>query len=92
MRHGSVFFKKVRGRSQSGQRQFPLYDTHHQLAGEALLCVAVTQSQSGEELGHALALFQGGVALKGLLDEPTQLLGLMHTHTNIECKQRNDAK
>lgn len=57
-------------------------NTHHQLAGEALLCVAGALSQSGEELGHALVLAEGGVALKGLLDQPTQLLGLMHTHTH----------
>lgn len=51
-------------------------NAHHQLAGEALLRVAVALSQSGEELGHALVLLQGGVALERLLDQPSQLLRL----------------
>lgn len=48
-----------------------LSSAHHQLAGEALLCVAVALSQSGEEPGHTLILLQSGVALEGLLDHPT---------------------
>lgn len=45
--------------------------------------------QSGEEPGHALVLVQRGVALKRLLDQPPQLLGLKtHTNTHIELEMK----
>lgn len=68
---------KVRASNQKLHKENP---SHHKLAGEALLREAVTLRQSGEELQDALVLLQSGVALKRLLDHPTQLLGLTHNN------------
>lgn len=73
--------------SKQGQRSQRHFVTNHQLAGEDLLGVAVTLSQSAEEPSHALVLLQSGVSLKRLLDEPTQLLGLMGAHVEAESSE-----
>ena len=53
--------------------------SHHQLAGEALMCVVVASGQRGEEAIHALILLQAGVALERLLHQLTELLRLLNT-------------
>lgn len=49
---------------------------HHELARKALLREGVALGERAEEAAHALVLLEGGVALKGLLDQPPQLFRL----------------
>lgn len=51
---------------------------HRQLTRKSLLCETVALRQGVEELDHTLFLVQRGVSLERLLDEATQLFGLMN--------------
>lgn len=74
---GSTFTSKYRifeGISNFSCKCHP----HRQLTCKSLLRETVALRQSVEELDHTLFLVQCGVALECLLDEATQLFGLMN--------------